>query len=104
MQSYKTKDLPEELKKEMLKHNKYEQDKISEHYDDVAAKYEDVYLTAGFHDPLKCAELTKDVVGDNCVDAKVMDFGCGTGLVGKYLVERGFKHVDGIDASKGMID
>ena len=30
--------------------------------------------------------------------------GCGTGLVGKYLNELGFKHIDGIDASSGMID
>ena len=61
-------------------------------------------MTAGFHDPLKCAELTKDVIGDGCVDAKVMDFGCGTGLVGKYLNEKGFKSIDGIDASRGMIE
>ena len=29
--------------------------------------------------------------------------GCGTGLVGKYLADFGFKHVDGIDASAGML-
>ena len=104
MQSYVTKDLPEDLRKEMLKHNKYEQSNIAEHYDDAAERYEDVYLTAGFHDPLKCAELAKDVVGDASVESKVMDFGCGTGLVGKYLQDRGFKYIDGIDASKGMIE
>ena len=104
MQSYKTKDLPEDLKQEMLKHNKYEQHNIAEHYNETASKYEAVYLTAGFHDPLKCAELAKEVVGDSCVDAKVIDFGCGTGLVGKYLNERGFKYIDGIDASPGMIE
>ena len=101
---YKASEIPEELKKEMLKHNKYVQESIAEHCNDAAAKYEDVYLTAGFHDPLKCAELAKDVLGDNCVSAKVMDFGCGTGLVGKYLKERGFTHIEGIDASSGMIE
>jgi predicted TPR repeat methyltransferase len=30
--------------------------------------------------------------------------GCGTGLVGQYLKERGFNHVVGVDASKGMLD
>jgi len=30
--------------------------------------------------------------------------GCGTGLVGQYLKERGFKHVVGVDASKGMLE
>ena len=48
--------------------------------------------------------MTKDVIGDNCVDSKVIDFGCGTGLVGKYLHDKGFKFIDGIDASRGMIE
>jgi predicted TPR repeat methyltransferase len=30
--------------------------------------------------------------------------GCGTGLVGLYLKERGFAHVVGVDASAGMIE
>jgi predicted TPR repeat methyltransferase len=30
--------------------------------------------------------------------------GCGTGLVGHYLVERGFKNIVGVDASAGMIE
>lgn len=30
--------------------------------------------------------------------------GCGTGLVGQYLKERGFKKIVGIDASKGMLE
>ena len=30
--------------------------------------------------------------------------GCGTGLVGQYLKERGFKTIIGVDASKGMLE
>lgn len=30
--------------------------------------------------------------------------GCGTGLVGQYLFERGFKNIVGVDASAGMIE
>jgi predicted TPR repeat methyltransferase len=30
--------------------------------------------------------------------------GCGTGLVGQYLKERGFVNVVGVDASKGMLE
>jgi predicted TPR repeat methyltransferase len=30
--------------------------------------------------------------------------GCGTGLVGKYLKERGFQTIVGVDASKGMLE
>ena len=32
-----------------------------------------------------------------------MDFGCGTGLVGKYLYDKGFREIEGIDASPGML-
>jgi predicted TPR repeat methyltransferase len=30
--------------------------------------------------------------------------GCGTGLVGQYLKERGFIIIVGVDASRGMLD
>ena len=30
--------------------------------------------------------------------------GCGTGLVGQYLKEEGFRQIDGVDASQGMLD
>jgi len=33
-----------------------------------------------------------------------LDMGCGTGLVGQYLKERGFEHIVGVDASRGMLD
>jgi 2-polyprenyl-3-methyl-5-hydroxy-6-metoxy-1,4-benzoquinol methylase len=36
-------------------------------------------------------------------DVNILDLGCGTGLVGKYLHEKGYKGVDGIDASQGML-
>lgn len=29
--------------------------------------------------------------------------GCGTGLVGYYLNEKGFKNIVGVDASAGML-
>lgn len=88
----------------MLKHNHYDQSTIVEHYNDAARTYEDVYLTAGWYDPLKCAEATKEMFGDNTEAVHIIDFGCGTGLVGKYLNERGFNHIVGIDGSAGMIE
>jgi len=30
--------------------------------------------------------------------------GCGTGLVGRYLNEYGFKQIVGVDASQGMLE
>ena len=88
----------------MLKHGAFSQDKIAEHYDELSSHYEHIYLTVGYHDPLKCAELTKELFGEDCADKQVFDMGCGTGLVGQYLKERGFKNVVGVDASKGMLE
>jgi len=77
-----TGELTEEHKAEMSKHGAFTQDKIAELYDDLSSHYEEIYLRAGWHDPLKCAELAKECVGDAAVASEVLDMGCGTGLVG----------------------
>ena len=97
-------ELTEAHKIEMSKHGNFAQDKIAEHYDELSSHYEEIYLRAGWHDPLKCAELAKDCVKDNAEVSTVLDMGCGTGLVGQYLKERGFKNIIGVDASRGMLD
>lgn len=43
-------------------------------------------------------------MGDAAEASTVLDMGCGTGLVGQYLLERGFKNVVGVDASAGMLE
>jgi len=99
--------LTDEHKKEMEKHGNFNQDNIKEHYDELCTNYEEIYLRAGFHDPKKCAELTEEffaLSGKTREEAEVLDMGCGTGLVGKYLNEYGFKKVTGLDASRGMLD
>jgi predicted TPR repeat methyltransferase len=88
----------------MISHGNFKQENIAEHYDELSNHYEDIYLMVGYHDPLKCAELTKEIFGENTEDKQIFDMGCGTGLVGQYLKERGFKHVVGVDASKGMLE
>jgi SAM-dependent methyltransferase len=42
----------------------------------------------------------------HCTDqsASILDLGCGTGLVGQELAARGFRHLDGLDISPGMLD
>jgi SAM-dependent methyltransferase len=90
----------------MEKHAGFKQDEIVEHYDDLCTNYEAIYLRVGFHDPKKCAELSKDtynLVGKEMKDVDVLDMGCGTGLVGQYLHEYGFRSIVGLDASKGML-
>jgi predicted TPR repeat methyltransferase len=35
---------------------------------------------------------------------QIIDYGCGTGLVGEHLYEKGFRFIDGLDISSGMLD
>jgi len=90
----------------MEKHQGFSQSNIKEHYDELAANYEAIYLRVGFHDPRKCADLVKEtytLLDKPQAEVKILDMGCGTGLVGGYLYEDGFRNVVGIDASQGML-
>ena len=46
---------------EMEKFNKFDQSKVSKHYDEVAANYEGIYLIAGYPDPKKVQEVVQEV-------------------------------------------
>ena len=46
-------------------------------------------------------EMTK---GKNPDEVKILDFGCGTGLVGKHLATHGFTNITGVDCSPSMMD
>ena len=74
--------LTDELREEMLKHSSYKKENIVEQYNELSSNYENVYLTAGWTDPLKNAELCNEVLKDEASTAQVLDLGCGTGLVG----------------------
>ena len=95
--------LTEELKEEMKKHVGFSQDHIQDHYDEIAKKYDAIYLNSGYHDPLHCAQLVQEFV-PNSESVEIFDMGCGTGLVGFHLKELGYTKVAGCDASQGMLD
>lgn len=62
-----------------------------------------MYLRIGYPDPKMVAEFAAMFVKDKS-SAKVLDFACGTGLIGKYLNESGFTLIDGMDLSPGMLE
>jgi 2-polyprenyl-3-methyl-5-hydroxy-6-metoxy-1,4-benzoquinol methylase len=101
--NFDTEDLTEKHMKEMEKHQGFNQSNIAEHYDDLCTNYESIYLKVGFPCPRKCAEMTEscftELRKENKQDAEVLDLGCGTGLVAKYLAELGYNKIDGVDAS-----
>ena len=103
MPDFNNGELTEEHRKIMESHGGFKQENIGEHYDELSAHYEQVYLHAGYHDPLRCAEMAHEFLqGDK--NAEILDMGCGTGLVGQYLKEFGYEKVVGLDASQGMLE
>ena len=99
--------LDAECVKEMEKHNKYDPAQAAEHFDSVAEHYEGVYLRAGYPDPKKVQEYVSHIASKQIIPkhlAQIMDFGCGTGLVGQNLKEAGFQNIVGIDISPKMLE
>ena len=72
-------------------------------YDDWSQHYDDHLLTEfGYISPgVAAAELARHLQQR---DLEIIDFGCGTGLVGAVLREQGFVNVDGVDISTGMLE
>lgn len=72
------------------------------HYDSWADTYEsDVVDALGYVGHLRGSEIFSTIVTDkNC---KILDMGCGTGLVGKELHNLGYRCIDGADFSAEML-
>ena len=70
-------------------------------YDDWAASYEAEIDKNGYATPGRCADALRTVIDD--ASLPVLDFGCGTGLSGLALKLAGFKFIDGVDLSSGML-
>ncbi|MDD7937291.1 class I SAM-dependent methyltransferase [Actinomycetospora lutea] len=71
-------------------------------YDEWAPTYdgEDVAALMGHRTAAHVADRVLALVRP---DTEVLDAGCGTGLVGAELAVRGFRSIDGLDLSPGML-
>src|SRR5579859_5287630 len=73
-------------------------EELASRYDEWAAAYED---DMGDHGgPAETVAVVARYVSP---EARILDAGCGTGLVGQILAARGFTHLDGLDLSAGML-
>ena len=89
---------------EMEKYNKYDALHRKEHFDSIANNYEGLYLRVGYPDPQKVADkVEKYCTGKDKSKIKILDFACGSGLVGKKLKAKGFTNIVGIDCSPKML-
>ena len=71
---------------------------LAAHYDAWAASYEEDMDDHG--GPQEAAEVLTRYVAP---DARILDTGCGTGLVGQILAARGYHQLEGLDLSAGML-
>ena len=79
-----------------------EGDSSRELYDDWSANY-DSHLVEDFG-YISPQIAVQTLISQTCPrDASIIDYGCGTGLVGEELHQQGFRNVDGVDISSGML-
>lgn len=72
-------------------------------YDDWSGSYDDHLLEEfGYISPDIAAQTLSDEIEEN--EVSIIDYGCGTGLVGQALNQQGFRSIDGIDISEGMLE
>ncbi|SMC24980.1 Methyltransferase domain-containing protein [Desulfacinum hydrothermale DSM 13146] len=77
-------------------------DELRRRYDQWADGYDqDLLEVHGYRGPEKAVAQLTQFVSDS--DALILDAGCGTGLVGELLCEKGYKNLVGIDLSEGML-
>lgn len=72
-------------------------------YDDWSDNYDSHLLEEfGYISPEVAAQTLSDEI--EASDVAIIDYGCGTGLVGQSLNQQGFLTIDGIDISAGMLE
>ncbi len=72
-------------------------------YEDWAPTYEqNLQQDYGYIAPKLAADVFARYCGDKAT--RILDLGCGTGLVGEELAARGYSKLDGLDISTGMLD
>lgn len=75
---------------------------VADAYDAWAQSYESDLQEQGYVAPDNVAKAVKQYC--DAPLARVLDIGCGTGLIGKRLTQFGFSNVDGIDISPQMLE
>jgi len=72
-------------------------------YKDWAASYDqDTVGAFGYVAHVATARALERILDDR--EACILDAGCGTGLVGEALKERGYRRIDGLDYSRDMLE
>ena len=75
-------------------------------YNEWAASYDKDLKYEQYAFPQRAVEALEGSLGrgGSIKFLKLLDAGCGTGLVGAVLAQQGAKYIDGVDISPGMLD
>lgn len=77
-------------------------EELARRYDEWARTYEDdLHRDFGWYGPMHAVNAALKHVPQ---DARILDAGAGTGLVGALLAENGYDEIIGIDLSAGMLE
>ena len=77
-------------------------DNVRAYYDDWAQNYNLDISDAEYSGPVICARLLQQYLAD--AEIRLLDAGCGTGLVGIELDALGYRRIDGFDLSDSMAE
>jgi predicted TPR repeat methyltransferase len=78
-------------------------EELAKAYNEWADNYDqDLIDEMGYVAPLIATQLFSDNVEDR--STIILDAGCGTGLVGEYLLRHGYKNIEGLDYSRAMLE
>ena len=75
---------------------------IMQHYDEWGDKYDQDMIDWNYTGPKETVNVFKKYAINK--DTKILDAGCGTGLVGIELKKLGYTYIDGADLSKKLLD
>ncbi|MGH8477401.1 MAG: class I SAM-dependent DNA methyltransferase [Methylococcales bacterium] len=77
-----------------------DRDELATRYDEWASEYDGDLVNQG--GPAEAVEMLLKHVPSR--QAKILDAGCGTGVVGQLLAQNGYRNLEGLDLSAGMLD
>jgi len=77
--------------------------RLSDYYRGWARRYDEDVMRAGYRGPQLSARLLEQYVPGSPAMTEVLDAGCGTGLSGLALFDRGFSILDGFDLCDEMV-
>ncbi|XP_045101248.1 methyltransferase-like protein 27 [Portunus trituberculatus] len=81
-----------------------EPDQVTTFYDDWATDYDEFLSPGTYNGPqIALEEIMSHVPADLCSTLRVLDVAAGTGLVGVILAGAGFRLLDAVEPSLGMI-